>query len=161
MILLFFQKMGTTHIRGGDPGMAIGKRYQEWYYPHTWGWSLNEWQVAAAERVLPTYVGVILLDFKPSVLLACTTHIRGGDPAICQDEVNNLKYYPHTWGWSLTQTLLSKIVMVLPTYVGVILTHRFICIRYCSTTHIRGGDPKSSSLKSYSFWYYPHTWGWS
>ena len=71
---------GTTHTRGGDPkdGQEIWRFTG--YYPHTWGWSSFWLCNELYYKVLPTHVGVILIQISQKPLLRSTTHTRGGDP---------------------------------------------------------------------------------
>ncbi len=48
--------------------------------------------------VLPTHVGVILLNVNSRNEPCCTTHTRGGDPREVIDLPEPQEYYPHTWG---------------------------------------------------------------
>ena len=131
------------------------------YYPHTWGWS---WALALAPLpglVLPTYVGVILLQLAVLFDISGTTHIRGGDPNRIVLEKDKEPYYPHTWGWSYLSNHFLQALYVLPTYVGVILMFQYSRSIISGTTHIRGGDPNHWYFYDENSKYYPHTWGWS
>ena len=46
--------------------------------------------------VLPTHVGVILLDHTKITHLQRTTHTRGGDPEDALEFIQQYLYYPHT-----------------------------------------------------------------
>ena len=136
------KKLSTTHTRGGDPKYScLAAKYIS-YYPHTWGWSSLAFKKAIQFCVLPTHVGVILSYTFSDNDLICTTHTRGGDPAILKGPRMHIMYYPHTWGWSWLWRRAWDSYLVLPTHVGVILLMLSLPFTCFSTTHTRGGDPK-------------------
>ena len=151
----------TTHIRGGDPWLAVIGPGRISYYPHTWGWSFIICHFLAIRAVLPTYVGVIPLKSGVLTWNGGTTHIRGGDPTSYKLLYILVGYYPHTWGWSLGIHNPPPPQYVLPTYVGVIPGSIIYLSKTWSTTHIRGGDPIIPDGSYIIVEYYPHTWGWS
>ncbi len=127
--------------------------------PRTWGCFSSPRILDSARLVLPTHVGVFPMAGGIFFVVTGPPHARGGvsDPA--QRTVCALQSSPRTWGCFHARVLRPRLSRVLPTHVGVFLTHCYPFPRPSGPPHARGGvstvdaAPPSPSESS------PRTWG--
>ena len=151
----------TSRIRGGDPNTWENVNNKVKYFPHTRGWSQHICYKGTTLKILPAYAGVILNITTLISIIIYTSRIRGGDPRHKGGYHGELKYFPHTRGWSLRTHMSWNHGCILPAYAGVIPSIALVIPQEKDTSRIRGGDP--INLKDYTsiVLYFPHTRGWS
>ena len=129
--------------------------------PRMWGWTEGREVHRHAGGVVPTYVGVDRP--APSKLVArhrCP-HVCGGGPGEVDPFSANGSLSPRMWGWTGNGNLLMRIVIVVPTYVGVDRSAIARGRTAFGCPHVCGGGPFKAPASMPELWLSPRMWGWT
>ncbi len=149
------------HARGGGPPRRFFRGGFYGLSPRTWGWTLARPIWMHRSCVIPTHVGVDLIDGHDRCAWVRYPHARGGGPYYPQQMHMDGKLSPRTWGWTETRDGKSRGVDVIPTHVGVDLLWNKTSPWGGCYPHARGGGPGRSSVFSHGKTLSPCTWGWT
>src|SRR5690606_24137655 len=109
----------------------------------------------------PTHVGMVhgrqclcLADLR-------APHARGDGPVQGCDLIASTRCSPRTWGWSGLGRLRSRLLLVLPTHVGMVRPPPEAPWRPPRAPHARGDGPTGEVEMGPVAPCSPRTWGWS
>ena len=153
--------MGLPRIRGGGPPRSRVIASEIRSSPHTRGWSGDGVAQRVFVGVFPAYAGVVPGEGVQGGCGGGLPRIRGGGPAVHDENIIESWSSPHTRGWSRSGATAFPYVMVFPAYAGVV-PENTACPDCCiCLPRIRGGGPHRPGPGSPFSPSSPHTRGWS
>ncbi len=151
----------SPHPRGDGPPDSRRLRDLSEFSPPAWGWSGANSHERRAGVVLPTRVGMVLIDSLPSPLPPRSPHPRGDGPATSWRLAGWRRFSPPAWGWSGVGEGQVAAGRVLPTRVGMVRTVRPDSYDPNRSPHPRGDGPSPRSPAPDLLKFSPPAWGWS
>ncbi len=151
----------SPHPRGDGPRLTANGKTLQWFSPPAWGWSAITRRAAAAQPVLPTRVGMVLLFAKIWRFSSSSPHPRGDGPIAGLDVGEARTFSPPAGGWSERFYNEGDVQEVLPTRVGMVALSDSRRHSQPSSPHPRGDGPDwVLSLHAHGQ-FSPPAWGWS
>src|SRR6516164_2838147 len=92
--------------------------------------------------VLPTCVGMVLVERIGAGGMGGSPHVRGDGPQWQEFVPHGCGFSPRAWGWSAVLPPVRTRGGVLPTCVGMVPVHRLGRLAYCRSPHVRGDRPR-------------------
>ena len=133
----------SPHTRGWSPrSRVIASEIRS--SPHTRGWSGDGVAQRVFVGVFPAYAGVVPGEGVQGGCGGGLPRIRGGGPAVHDENIIESWSSPHTRGWSPKIRLALIAVFVFPAYAGVVPTGRGQGRPFHRLPRIRGGGPFQS-----------------
>ena len=151
----------SPHPRGDGPLDVESLRAQLEFSPPAWGWSVLDMRKSANAAVLPTRVGMVLIEsFRPADLRG-SPHPRGDGPSANERWSGLIWFSPPAWGWSLMHLSQPDVFDVLPTRVGMVLVNCVPGAGCARSPHPRGDGPNHDTQTTLVPGFSPPAWGWS
>ena len=117
-------KCRSPHACGDGPRPRLKLACLQWFSPRVWGWSTQEFRVAAQVRVLPTRVGMVRSAARLRRRPRRSPHACGDGPRHVLIGMRRAEFSPRVWGWSVIGPITVHPEFVLPTRVGMVRRRR-------------------------------------